>query len=117
MKPFDLEKAKNGERICTRDGREVRFLGIVENKLYPVAAAYTDEDGEEWVDIYTAEGRESESCPGEGDLVMNASNVGYINIFKNGICGGIVWPTREKAKDNIGKGGEFIETIKVEWEE
>lgn len=117
MKPFDLKKTKNGERICTKDGRVARFLGIVKNESYPVVAAYTNEDGEEWVETYTVKGWLEESCPGESDLVMDTSNVGYINIFKGGICGGIVWPTREKAKANIGKGGEFITTVKVEWEQ
>lgn len=117
MKPFDLEKTKNGERICTKDGREARFLGIVKNESYPVVAAYTNEDGEEWVETYTAKGWLNEDCPGEGDLVMDASNVGYINIFKNGICGGIVHPTLAKARTSIGRNGEFIATVRVEWEE
>ena len=29
MKPFDLEAAKRGEPICTRDGRDVKFIAHV----------------------------------------------------------------------------------------
>ena len=117
MEPFDLEKAKNGDEICTRDGKEARLLEVVKNDTYPVIAVYLDDDGNEYVDSYTLEGRCSLCGESEGDLMMSTSNAGYINIFKNGLCGGIVWPTRAKAEANIGRNKEFIATVRVEWDE
>lgn len=117
MKPFDLEKAKSGDRICTRKGREARFLGVIKNATYPVVAAYVDSEGDEYVESYTLEGHISLSGEDECDLVMDASSAGYINIFKDNICGGKIWRTREEAEKNAGKSNNYIATVRVEWEE
>lgn len=115
MKPFDLEKAKNGERICTRGGRGARFLGVVKNGTYPVVAAYVDSEGDEYAESYTSEGCISLSGEDEYDLVMDTSDAGYINIFKDNICGGKIWRTREEAEKNAGKSDYYIATARVEW--
>ena len=117
MKPFDLEKAKNGERICTRGGGEARFLGVVKNKTYPVIAAYFDLEGDECVESYTLEGNINLCGKSEYDLAMDTSDAGYINIFKDNICGGKIWRTREEAEKNAGKSNNYIATVRVEWEE
>lgn len=117
MKPFDLEKAKSGDRICTRKGREARFLGVKKSSEYPVVAVYVGSDGEEHVETYTLKGNISISGKDEYDLVMDTSNAGYINIFKNNICGGKIWRTREEAEKNAGKSNNYIATTRVEWEE
>ena len=36
MKPFDLEAAKRGEPIVTRDGREAKFIAHVPELNFPV---------------------------------------------------------------------------------
>lgn len=117
MEPFDLEKAKNGDAICTRDGKEARLLEVVKNDTYPVIAVYLNDDGNEYVESYTLEGRAALCGESESDLMMNTSNAGYINIFKNGLCSGRIWPTRAKAEANIGRAKEFIATVRVEWED
>lgn len=117
MKPFDLEKAKNGERICTRGGREARLLGVVKNKTYPVIATYFDSEGDECVESYTLEGYVNLYEKNECDLAMDASDAGYINIFKGGLCGGVIWRTREEAEKNKGKSNNYITTVRVEWED
>jgi len=38
LKPFDLEKAKQGKPVCTRDGRKAVFLTTLSNKRFPVVA-------------------------------------------------------------------------------
>lgn len=118
MKPFDLEKAKSGDKVCTRDGKEARFLGVIKNSVYPVIAVYVDLDGEECVEAYTPEGHVSLCGEDECDLVMDASNAGYINIFKDNICGGKIWRTREEAESNACKHDDrYITTVRVEWED
>ena len=38
LKPFDLEAAKAGKPVCTRDGRKAIFLTTLSNKNFPVVA-------------------------------------------------------------------------------
>lgn len=39
MKPFDLEKAKAGKPVCTRDGRRVEIISFKNpNDNYPILA-------------------------------------------------------------------------------
>lgn len=38
MKPFDLEKAKAGAEVCTRDGRKVRIICTDAKGNYPIVA-------------------------------------------------------------------------------
>lgn len=114
MKPFDLEKAKSGDRVCTRNGKEARFLGVIKNSTYPVIAVYVGSDGEECIETYTPEGCVSLCGEDECDLVMDTSNAGYINIFKDNICGGKIWRTREEAEKNAGKSNNYIATARVE---
>ena len=38
MKPFDIELARKGHPICTRDGRKAIFLTTLSNKNFPVVA-------------------------------------------------------------------------------
>lgn len=53
MKPFNLEEAKAGKPVCTRDGRIVTFIREINSSgidPYPVVAIINDEnllDGEE----------------------------------------------------------------------
>jgi hypothetical protein len=36
IKPFDLEAAKNGAPVCTRDGRDVRIVCFDTKGTYPI---------------------------------------------------------------------------------
>lgn len=95
MKPFDLEAAKRGEPITTRDGRCVRFL------------AHVPEAGEDARIVAMVEGdnrprlfRESGICnlnaEGSGlDLAMRPRVV-WVNFYANGTA---VWyESREVAE-------------------
>lgn len=58
IKPFDLEAYKNGAKIKTRDGREVRiFCTDVKNQYYPIAALVKLDDGSEAYRSYNSEGK------------------------------------------------------------
>lgn len=118
MKPFDLEAAKCGEKVCTRDGREARFLDVIKKDIYPVVAVYTNLDGEECVGTFTPEGHIFTWEDSGNDLMMDSLTAGYINIFKNNLCGGCIWRTREEAERNARRtDGMYITTIRVEWDE
>nr|DAR57546.1 MAG TPA: hypothetical protein [Caudoviricetes sp.] len=55
MKPFDLEKAKAGASICTRDGSKARIVCFdANNKRFPLVALIKDSDNsEEYPVLYT----------------------------------------------------------------
>lgn len=45
LKPFDLEAAKAGKPVCTRDGRKARIISCsLRNKNFPIAAIVEDEE-------------------------------------------------------------------------
>ena len=47
MKDFDLEAAKKGAAVCTRDGRKARILATdLENSKQPICAAITTKDSD-----------------------------------------------------------------------
>ena len=57
--PFDIEKAKQGAKVVTTLGQEVRILCYDRNsRLYPIVALIANkEDDEDSIENYTKEGR------------------------------------------------------------
>ena len=45
VKPFDLEAAKNGAKIETRNGKEVEILRTDLKNKYPIIGIITGDDG------------------------------------------------------------------------
>ena len=66
--PFDLDKAKNGAKVVTRNGYPVRigFFELKGEHSFPVVGAVCI-DGQEKVNLFTPEGKGSELCD-ESDL-------------------------------------------------
>ena len=72
MKKLDLEAAKRGARVCTRDGCPVRIFSynLQGHHTFPILASYVDGRGFENVRMFTVKG---ESCIGNAlpqDLMM-----------------------------------------------
>lgn len=58
LKPVDVEAAKRGYPVCTRDGRDARIIAFnAKNDTYPIIALIQDEDGNEYAESFTIEGR------------------------------------------------------------
>lgn len=58
IKPFDLEAYKNGAKVKTRDGHEVRIICTdKEDPYYPIVALVKLADGSESTQFYTSNGR------------------------------------------------------------
>ena len=123
MKPFDLELAKQGYPVCTRDGREVRIICF--NRLsgireMPIVFLLKDIacDVE---NIYTCTKngfRYMDESKSDLDLMMcPVKRTGYINIYDNRVCEKI-FETEEKAKIAANSTPyKYIKTIKIGWEE
>ncbi len=73
LKPFDLEAAKRGDPICTRNGREAKFIAHVPDagNAWKVVAMYLDDDGEKKaIGLYENGGLYENNDESKWDLVM-----------------------------------------------
>ena len=121
LKPFDLEAAKAGKPVCTRDGRKARIICFDRKGIYSIVALI---DGEqENIQSYTNNGRlRCTDLESELDLMMlPEKHEGWINVIKNQdnyyYCKG-VFDTEEHARNNEANyTGLAVATVKIEWEE
>lgn len=120
-KPFDLEKAKAGHKVCTRDGRPARIICWDYSHNMPIVAIITEADGNDIL-TYTNKGafvQCEETCH---DLMLAVETVkkeGWVNMYDDGIrhhCA-TVYGTKEEALNSIEAGADYIDSIKIEWEE
>ena len=120
LKPFDLEAAKAGKPVYTRDGRKARIICFDAKGTFPIIALI-DEKVEEFVLSYTADGKYSgEIAICNKDLIMlSEEHYGWVNIHKDPnnetywITPMIFSTTQEaKIKD---KTGCIVDTIRIQW--
>ena len=119
LKPFDIQKAKEGKPVCTRDGRRARII-CFDRKFYhdgynyPIVAMVNDNDNDnELVHAYTQDGLLVGNKEGELDLMMlPEKRSGWVNVYKER-C----YESKKEAIRHIAPGTHYIGTIKVEWEE
>lgn len=133
LKPFDLEAAKAGKPVCTRDGRKARIIcfdakrkdgknimALIPSKEYP---------GFEDLVAYPNNGNYHGGHENDGDLMMlPEEKEGWVNIYNRNrprtssencyiMTGVSVFETKEGAISYIDKDKEYIDTVKIEWEE
>lgn len=125
MKPFDIELAKAGHPVCTRDGRAVRILcyDFITQEDTPIIALVRLSEKQEGIICYKADGRNFAPGMAELDLVMvPEKREGWVNVFINS-CSGLkstdrIYSTKAEALKNIDtKSPHYIDTVKIEWEE
>lgn len=111
FKPFDLEAAKAGEPICTRDGREARIICFDRIGNLPIVALVKNGEHED-VYRYHNNGRDNKNNEEKDyDLFMKPQiKTGWINVHKNNG----LYETEEDAKKNQ-LNDDFI-AVKVEFE-
>ena len=122
MKPFDLEQAKAGAPVITRDGRNARILSFdLCNRYYPMVAAFTDSDGDEWVNVHTNEGKCLMDKDSPNDLFMApVKREGWVNLYPPTMSSGVlaratsVYATKGQAEVNASP--TRIACIRIEWE-
>lgn len=72
LKPFDLEAAKAGKPVCTRDGRKARIVCFdVKGSARPIVALISDEEGDESTFVFYENGRVYAEHGTDFDLMMN----------------------------------------------
>lgn len=112
MKPFDLEAAKAGKPVCTRDGRKARIICFdLNNKNFPIVAIINC-DTEENAYQYDIDGVCDEHDNNLNLMMIPKKKEGWIIIHKEAIYDK---ETAEKiAKETTA---DVIRIQKIEWEE
>lgn len=115
MKPFDIELAKKGHPVCTRNGSKVRIL-CFDRKVayYHIVALVENIPGAEEVVVYPDTGRYEETCESDKDLMLYTEmRTGYINIYSGDSVSPVIYKTEEEAREFAGP--TVKETIKIEY--
>jgi hypothetical protein len=125
MKPFNLEEAKAGKPVCTRDGRAARILCFdIVGTDYPLAALVTNKDsGDETIFTYMVGDGSINTLPSNAlNLMMvttTKSKTVYLNLYRNGVCH--THATENGAKTaSIGTSSPLLASaypVTIEWEE
>ena len=124
----NLEEAKAGKPVCTRDGRKARiicfdFNGSYEGIEYPIIALVGSDKSEYGEELYyfTPKGCFRKEYESELDLMMvGEKKEGWINIYKGDLStysSNYIYDTKEAAADGSNTDKCYITTIKIEWEE
>ena len=130
LKPFDIQKAREGKPVCTRDGRKARIIAFDANGGRPIVALVTECDDEEEIPYtYHCDGSYNcQSIPLDNDLMMlSEKKEGWVNIYKsdNGTyyTGAIFYEKNDalvntaEIKITTGIPIDCIDTVKINWEE
>lgn len=116
LKPFDIQKAREGKPVCTRDGRKVRIICFNRESIgFPIIALIKNGDTE-GVYQFDDKGRSNIDDEERGyDLMMLPERKeGWVNIYALD-C----YSSKEEAEANIDQDYEqkYVRTVKIEWEE
>lgn len=120
LKPFDLDKAKAGKQVCTRDGRKARII-CFDRKLffkkvsYPILALVERSDGEDDVCAYNEKGRVliEDDLEFKDDLMMiPEKREGWIVVSKNAT----IYDSLEDVKKSFDSDND-LGICKIEYEE
>ena len=118
LKPFELEAAKAGKPVCTRDGRKARIICFDAKGKQPIIALFEREKADEVIiqtynDDGSYYGLEKED---NRDLMMLLEKKeAWVNLYPCDCMGQKRYPTKEEALKNAVS--DVIATVKIEWEE
>lgn len=123
MKPFNLDAARAGAAVITRDGRSARIICTdkLSTDCYSVIALVKGVDSEK-LHSYTVKGEHDAGLVGPHDLFMApVKREGWVNVYKrrdlSPYVGNGVYPSEEDAKAASNHGICYSGTVHIEWEE
>ena len=130
LKPFDIQKAREGKPVCTRDGRKARIIYfdrkfIYEGQNYCIVALINDGPYNETVYSYTEDGLCNPNKIHNSDLMMlPEKKEGWVNVYRD--CDGAnitkddnIYSSREAAiaSAHVIDGNNYVTTTIIRWEE
>lgn len=119
MKQFNIEEyLKNPNRkVVTRDGRKVR---VICTDYYGKQSIIAKVEESEYSYSFSDDGRFTICGESSCDLFFAPERKeGWINLYKDDrgyISTGSVHTSKEEAETQVGRG-DYLTTIKIEWEE
>lgn len=123
MKEFDINLAKAGKPVCTRDGKKARIICFdVKGATYPIIALIEEGEDERFCS-YMPNGRRYEDEEERKDdlMMLPEKKEGWVNVYYNRIDGTTFskhpYPSKEEAIKNVGTMSNRIDTVKISWEE
>ena len=129
LKPFNLEKAKSGKPVCTRDGRKARIVCFDRKCNKYSIIALVEEDGIEYGHYYKTDGIESTDDVNTDLMMLCEKKEGWVNVYDADttfrFTEGMIYNTKDeaiqRAKEEITTGqrekSEYVDTVKISWEE
>jgi hypothetical protein len=122
MRPFNIDDARQGKPVCTRDGRDVRIVcWDMNGEFYSLLAVIENEDGTEYGCEFRKNGKMNPTDrESDLDLFMKSeTKTGWVNIYRNSVSREYraIWDSEVRAKNNIEKSGSYITTVPITWEE
>lgn len=83
LRPFDLEAAKAGKPVYTRDGRKVRIICFDAKCIKPIVALIQGSDNSEQIEYYTENGVFSNGGTGKNRdlMILLEKKEGWVNIY------------------------------------
>ena len=123
LKPFDLEAAKAGKPVCTRDGRKARIIcfdRIDSTGCNLSIVALIQCEGTEVLQLYRDDGKRGVKT--DPDLMMiPEKKEGWVNVYYNRTDGITFskhpYPSKEEAIKNAGTMSNIIDTVNISWKE
>lgn len=124
LKPFDIQKAREGKPVCTRDGRKARIVCFdVKGSMYPIIALIEESEGEKLCS-YMPNGRsyKNEKECIDDLMMLPEKKEGWVNVAKeplgdDEVVLGYIFNSYEDAVRS-GKANErYVATVRIEWEE
>ena len=119
LKPFDIQKAREGKPVCTRDGRKARIICYdrQSDHGFPIVALVenTGAEKDEDVHFYRTNGTAATVERAQDLMMLSEKKEGWINVYALNTC----YSSKEEAEANIDQDyeHEYIRTVKIEWEE
>lgn len=118
--PFNLQLAKKGLKVQTKDGHNARIVCYDRKGDYSIVALIEDKISLiEKAEYYTKDGKYSFNCGNDLDLVLIAPiKTIYMNVYKNTInkayyLGSNEYDTFEDAENNA-ESKDYIQTIGID---
>ena len=113
LEPFNIQKAREGKPVCTRDGRKARIICFDAKGDKPIIAL-VEMGTAETPNNYPIDGKAVSAKEASCDLMMlPEKKEGWVNVYSN--CLGGPYESKENALKQKMK--DCIDTVKISWEE
>lgn len=114
LKPFDLEAAKAGKPVYTRDGRKARIICFdCKDETFKIVALVSSSSEREEIISYDEAGYSTTRNSDEILMMLPEKKEGWVNLYYDMP----IYDTKEEALNRRSKSRGLIDTVKVSWEE